>query len=145
MSALDEVIRLCYEHLNSEKHILTILDAKSELFAIQEEIERLKAENNNIYNSHERILKADDVIRAAEFAQLNNLYIKTFRMLEECEENLVGMVEQYCRYNSDANRFGHDFMSAGESTFEYLVKHGLAEYTENGVDIKLIPQPPEEK
>ena len=66
--------------------------------------------------------------------------------LAECEDNLKSMVEQYCRngycYSERGvpiNKFSHDFMSAGECTFEYLVARGLAEYLENGVDIRLKP------
>jgi len=66
--------------------------------------------------------------------------------LAECEDNLKSMVEQYCRNgyfneNDDMsrNKYSHDFMSAGECTFEYLVARGLAEYLENGVDIRLKP------
>ena len=62
--------------------------------------------------------------------------------LAECEDNLKSMVEQYCRghFNSNdasENQYCHEFMSAGECTFEYLVKYGFAEYLENGVDIRL--------
>ena len=67
------------------------------------------------------------------------------KRLAECEDNLKSMVEQYCRNgyfneNDDMsrNKYSHDFMSAGECTFEYLVARGLAEYLENGVDIRLI-------
>ena len=65
--------------------------------------------------------------------------------LADCEDNLKSMVEQYCRgHNFSQNdpskyEYAHEFMSAGECTFEYLVKHGLAEWAENGVDIRLKP------
>ena len=65
--------------------------------------------------------------------------------LAECEDNLKSMVEQYCRgHNFNQNdpskyEYAHEFMSAGECTFEYLVKYGFAEYLENGVDIRLKP------
>ena len=118
-----------------EEHFSVKADGYCPICLIKEN-EKLR-EENKLIASYERIQKADDVIRAAEFAQLNNLYIKTFHMLDECEENLIEMVEQYCRNNSEENEFRHDFMSAGECTFEYLVKRGLAEYTENGVDIRI--------
>ncbi len=60
--------------------------------------------------------------------------------LQACESALVGMVKQYCfrqKYQEDGNPevYCHDFMSACEEAFRYLVENGLAEYTENGVDI----------
>ena len=61
-------------------------------------------------------------------------------VVSECEDNLKSMVEQYCRnapfIDGTPDTFSHDFMSAGECTFEYLVARGLAEYIENGVDIR---------
>ena len=150
MSALDDAIKhnaRCLKNwirlrgcsCESQNAVREMMNLRSENERLKEEI---KKSDNAIYASIDRISRADDVIRAAEFAQLNNLYIKTFHLLEECEENLKSMVEQYCRYNEDKNVFGHDFMSAGECTFEYLVARDLAEYTENGVDIRM-PKSPE--
>ena len=129
----------CEEHLDVRANDYCPICLIKENESLRNRIDELEKNDGAFYASIERISKADDVIRAAEFAQLNNLYIKTFHLLEECEDNLKSMVEQYCRYNQEENRFGHDFMSAGECTFEYLVARGLAEYTENGVDIRLKP------
>lgn len=57
-----------------------------------------------------------------------------------CESALISMVKQYCyrpKYQEDGKPevYSHDFISAGEEAFRYLVENGLAEYTENGVDI----------
>jgi len=89
----------------------------------------LKAENERLVKVYQ-LAVAETVNAAQEIISLNHV-------ISECEDNLKSMVEQYCRYNQEENRFGHDFMSAGECTFEYLVARGLAEYTENGVDIRL--------
>ena len=60
--------------------------------------------------------------------------------LQACESALIAMVKQYCfrpNYEEDGKPevYSHDFMSAGEEAFRYLVENGLAEYTENGMDI----------
>jgi len=70
-------------------------------------------------------------------AELEAETVSLHHVISECEDYLKSMVEQYCRHSSGENRYCHDFMSAGECTFEYLVARGLAEYTENGVDIRL--------
>lgn len=73
---------------------------------------------------------ADDA--TAELAQLR-------ADLDEANENLLSMVNQYCcrtvRKDGTPLTYSHDFMSAGEQAFEYLVQHGLAKWCENGVDI----------
>ena len=59
--------------------------------------------------------------------------------LVACEASLVGMVQQYCGYRDDINpdaTYHHDFMSAGENAFAYLLEHNLATLAENGVDIR---------
>jgi hypothetical protein len=57
----------------------------------------------------------------------------------EVEDLLIDMVKQYCvntvKPDGTADTYSHDFMSAGEGAFEYLVTHGLAKYCDNGVDI----------
>jgi hypothetical protein len=61
--------------------------------------------------------------------------------LHQCEEALIGMVEQYLRegeLDEPAAYYSHMFMSAGECAFEYLVKAGRAKWCENGFDITLI-------
>jgi len=73
----------------------------------------------------------------ARIAELEAETVSLHHVISECEDYLKSMVEQYCRHSSGENRYCHDFMSAGECTFEYLVARGLAEYTENGVDIRL--------
>lgn len=80
--------------------------------------------------------------RLLEVAGLELLELR--ERLAECEDNLKSMVEQYCgngychsEHGVPINKYSHDFMSAGEYTFEYLVKYGLAEWTVNGVDIRL--------
>ena len=56
------------------------------------------------------------------------------------QELLVEMVNQYCRNHSDEpTTYSHDFMSTGEAVFDYLVNHGLADWAENGIDIRLKP------
>jgi hypothetical protein len=61
--------------------------------------------------------------------------------LEECEEALICMVEQYLRDDPSSCSgdpdvcYTHVFMYAGETAFEYLVKNGLAKWDTNGVDI----------
>lgn len=60
--------------------------------------------------------------------------------LQACESALIAMVKQYCyrpklQEDGKPEVFSHDFMLAGEEAFLYLVVNGLAEYTENGVDI----------
>jgi len=58
--------------------------------------------------------------------------------LAECQEFLVEMVNQYCRnYSDEPTTYSHDFMSTGEAVFDYLVNHGLADWAENGIDIRL--------
>lgn len=44
------------------------------------------------------------------------------------ESALISMVQQYCRYYEDDDLYGHDFMSAGEEAFAYLIAHHLAYY-----------------
>jgi hypothetical protein len=61
--------------------------------------------------------------------------------ITDCQECLVSMIEQYCA--TDDNSYSHDFMSAGESAFDYLLKYKLADYAPNGCDIVFIPTPPE--
>ena len=59
--------------------------------------------------------------------------------LAACEASLVGMVQQYCGYWDDINpdaTYHHDFVSAGENAFAYLLEHNLATLAENGVDIR---------
>ena len=76
--------------------------------------------------------------------EVERLRVENIRLKERlafCEECLIAMVEQYCgdynglNYDDIPTRFTHDYMSAGEMTFSYLVKHGLAQLDENGVDI----------
>ena len=56
--------------------------------------------------------------------------------LEEANSALISMVYQYCYRPLDANKepaidiYQHDFMSAGEEAFAYLVEHGLAKWTD---------------
>ena len=82
---------------------------------------------------------------AKELEDLRKEIVSLHHVLSECEDNLKSMVEQYCRgHNFNQNdsskyEYAHEFMSAGECTFEYLVARGLAEYLENGVDIRLKP------
>ena len=55
--------------------------------------------------------------------------------LKDCEHCLLLMVQQYC---SDGNGIcSHDFMTAGEESFEYLVKNGLATWCSDGINIVL--------
>ena len=131
----------CEEHFDVRANDYCPICLVNENESLRNQIDELKKYDNAVYASIDRISKADDVIRATEFAQLNNLYMKTFHRLEECEDNLKSMVEQYCRYNEDEHIFGHDFMSAGECAFEYLVANGFAEYAENGVDIRMPKHP----
>lgn len=59
--------------------------------------------------------------------------------LVACEASLVGMVQQYCGYRDDINpdaTYHHDFMSAGENAFRYLLAHHIATLADNGVDIR---------
>jgi hypothetical protein len=55
---------------------------------------------------------------------------------EAAESALISMVNQYCYRPLDANKepsvdiYQHDFMSAGEEAFAYLVEHGLAKWTD---------------
>ena len=59
-------------------------------------------------------------------------------LLAECRELLIEMVNQYCRNSSgEPTTYSHDFMSTGEAVFSYLVKHGLAEWDKNGIDIRI--------
>jgi len=60
--------------------------------------------------------------------------------LQTCESALIAMVKQYCfrpKHQEDGKPevYCHDFMSAGEEAFRYLVENGLAEYVDNGMDI----------
>lgn len=50
--------------------------------------------------------------------------------LADCESALKSMVEQYCYDGEILGKlyYCHDFMSAGENAFWYLVKYDLAEY-----------------
>ena len=67
-----------------------------------------------------------------------NIIDQLRRDLVECQELLVDMVNQYCRNHSDEpTTYSHDFMSTGEAVFDYLVNHGLADWAENGIDIRL--------
>ena len=58
--------------------------------------------------------------------------------LRAAESALISMVQQYCYRPLDVNRepavnvYQHDFMSAGEEAFAYLVEHGLAQWTDDG-------------
>jgi hypothetical protein len=64
---------------------------------------------------------------------------KLHSSLNEANENLLSMVNQYCcrtvRPDGMPMTYAHDFMSTGEAAFEYLVNCGLAKWCENGVDI----------
>lgn len=59
--------------------------------------------------------------------------------LDEIREHLLSMINQYCcrtvKKTGMPDTYSHDFMSAGECAFEYLVSHGLAKWCKNGVDI----------
>ena len=54
----------------------------------------------------------------------------------QAESALISMVQQYCYRPLDINKepainvYQHDFMSAGEEAFRYLVEHGLAQWTD---------------
>ena len=57
--------------------------------------------------------------------------------LSECESALKSMVQQYCYRPLDSKTkepceevYQHDFMSAGEEAFRYLVENHLAEWTD---------------
>ena len=98
------------------------------------ELEKAKEEEIEVKSKLRKVISKLE----EEYRVLNNIYIATFHSLDDCEDNLKSMVEQYCRTtsvtNSDAT-FSHDYMGAGECTFEYLVKHGIANWCGNGIDI----------
>ncbi len=48
-----------------------------------------------------------------------------------CEDALISMVQQYCRYSDEEDKYSHDFMSASEEAFSYLVGNGLARWTDD--------------
>jgi hypothetical protein len=61
------------------------------------------------------------------------------KRIAEADGHLLDMVAQYTektvRKVGTPETYSHDFMSAGEGAFEYLVENGLAKLCENGVDI----------
>jgi len=66
--------------------------------------------------------------------------------LQACESALISMVQQYLYRPMDRhgeptdNIYQHDFMSAGEEAFRYLVERGLAEWTdEDHYAIRFLP------
>ena len=69
--------------------------------------------------------------------------------LESAESALISMVQQYCYRPLDANMnpatdvYHHDFMSAGEEAFQYLVKYGLAKWTDDDNHLIIIQLPPD--
>ena len=61
-----------------------------------------------------------------------------YKDIDACESALISMVQQYLYRPLDPttnepadNIYQHDFMSAGEEAFAYLVEHGLAEWTDD--------------
>ena len=104
-------------------------EARKELADLRSEKSRLAQENIRLNNNEDFL--------DSRIAELEAETVSLHHVISECEDYLKSMVEQYCRHSSGENRYCHDFMSAGECTFEYLVARGLAEYTENGVDIRL--------
>lgn len=58
-------------------------------------------------------------------------------LAEKAEEALISMVRQYCYRSLDTDKepavdiYQHDFMSAGEEAFDYLVSRGLARWTDD--------------
>lgn len=97
----------------------------------------------------------EDIVRTmckeakAEYAQLcldrgeltfrRKQFLEISDQLDEANENLLSMVNQYCsrtvRPDGTPVCYSHFFMSTGEAAFEYLVDHGLAKWCENDVDI----------
>lgn len=69
------------------------------------------------------------------------------KLYNEAISLLLDMVNQYCaktvRESNTPQSYSHDFMSTGEDVFEFLVDHGLAEWCENGFDIKNLVYPKE--
>jgi len=100
------------------------------------QVEIAEEQSKKFSATHKYMLKYKE-----ENEQMIQEIISLKHVISECEDNLKSMVEQYCRHNEYENVFGHDFMSAGECTFEYLVARGIAEYTENGVDIRMPKSP----
>ena len=66
--------------------------------------------------------------------------LRLSKMIAECESALISMVQQYCYRPIDSNNepavdiYQHDFMSAGEEAFAYLVKYSLGRWTNEHKD-----------
>jgi len=120
-----------------------ILELRKKVVDLRTENEQLK-EVNIALNEDNRITRVENEHLKQRIAELEAETLSLHHVISECEDNLKSMVEQYCRgHNFNQNdpskyEYAHEFMSAGECTFEYLVARGLAEYTENGVDIRLV-------
>ena len=75
-------------------------------------------------------------ISRAAYDELNAKVAALTAALEEANSALISMVYQYCYRPLDANKepaidiYQHDFMSAGEEAFAYLVEHGVAKWTD---------------
>lgn len=71
------------------------------------------------------------------FPILFDEYEKANTRAAAAESALISMVQQYCYRPLDADGepaeeiYQHDFMSAGEEAFAYLVEHGLARWTDD--------------
>mgnify|MGYP001218863419 CR=1 FL=1 len=114
--------------------------------AMQKSCNGLK-EKNRILAEELRNLRAakeiDELRARAEAAEAGKAKLKI--RLHIAELALISMVQQYCYLPLDADGdpaeevYRHDFMSAGEEAFEYLVEHGLAQWTdESHLAIKLM-------
>jgi hypothetical protein len=100
-------------------------------------IEAMKKRISDLVESDASLTRTENNLRTIS----ENTKILT-EQLKRCESALASMVNQYCRiYDSGKGEYSHDFMSAGEEAFEYLVNKGLAEYCGNGVDIRFVKAP----
>jgi hypothetical protein len=113
MTVLDDYV---IRHVNNcstfdqEAAIIELVDLRSENIRIKKVVDDVFGEN-------------------MEFAKL-------IARLQSCEDCLTDMVQQYCHNTNDPPElYSHNFMSAGERTFDYLASNGLAKYSPNGIDI----------
>jgi len=92
------------------------------------------------YRNHLKLSKENKLGFVSFTDELLELALEEIEQLQnkisECESALLSMVTQYLytplspkTLEPMENTYTHDFMSAGEEVFAYLVEHGLAEWS----------------
>jgi len=88
------------------------------------ELQTSRAQIGNLRNE----LEEDEKNTKDNIAQLADNCLR----IMACESALISMVQQYCYIDKEYDKSGyggyytHDYMSAGEEAFRYLIKYNLA-------------------